>query len=62
MRDKWEKKKIELMHKNKDYQTELQMLSSGKNTVSSILSFTKKENNMNNLKNNINEVEKKKNN
>lgn len=52
---------MDLMHKNKDYQTELQMLSSGKNTVSSILSFSKKENNMNNLKNNINEVEPKKN-
>lgn len=47
---------METISKNKGFQNDLQGLTSGHSTVSSILRFTTKADNINNLKQNISEV------
>ena len=56
IRDKWEKKRQDTIAKNKEYQTDLEGLSSGRSTVLNILKLKSKTENINNLKEHINEV------
>ena len=56
IRDKWEKKRQDTITKNKEFQNDLQGLTSGRSTVSNILKLVSKADNINNLKQNINEV------